>query len=95
MQAVPDAVSPSRTKREYRSVEDRRRIVEETLVPGVSVATIARAHDINANQVFGWRKLYHAGLLRPKNVASSDALQSPVRLLPVRSLQKRSKHRSS
>lgn len=83
MQAVPDPVSLPTTKRAYRSVEERRRIVEETLVPGVSVATVARAHGINANQVFGWRKLYHAGLLEPKDVPNSGALQSPVRLLPV------------
>jgi transposase len=37
--------------------------VEETLVPGASVARIARAHDVNANQVFHWRKLYQRGLL--------------------------------
>lgn len=84
MQAVPDPVSPARTKRAYRSVEERRRIVEETLVPGVSVATVARAHGINANQVFGWRKLYLAGLLEPKEVSSNKERQSPVRLLPVR-----------
>lgn len=84
MQAVPDPVSPARTKRAYRSVEERRRIVEETLVPGVSVAMVARAHGINANQVFGWRKLYQSGRLEPKEVSSSKALPSPVRLLPVR-----------
>ena len=83
MQGVPDPVSHPTTKRAYRSVEERRRIVEETLVPGTSVATVARTHGINANQVFGWRKLYHAGLLEPKNVASSSALQCGVRLLPV------------
>jgi transposase len=83
MQAVPEVVCPARTKRAYRSVEERRRIVEETLVPGVSVATVARAHGINANQVFGWRKLYQTGLLGPKDVSSSKALGSPVRLLPV------------
>lgn len=83
MQAVTDPVSSSRTKRQYRSVEERRRIVEETLVPGVSVATVARAHGVNANQVFGWRKLYQAGLLGPKDVSGGGALQSSVRLLPV------------
>jgi transposase len=52
-------------------------------VPGVSVATVARARGINANQVFGWRKLYLAGLLEPKDVSSGKARASPVRLLPV------------
>ena len=40
-----------------------RRIVEETLVRGASVAAIARNHDVNANLVFGWRRLYKKGVL--------------------------------
>jgi len=32
-------------------------------VPGASVSRVARRHDVNANQVFHWRKLYHAGRL--------------------------------
>lgn len=64
-------------KRRYRTIEEKRRIVEETLQPGASVARIARAHGVNANQVFGWRQLYHQGQLerRPD--------QMPA-LLPVR-----------
>src|SRR5499427_10559990 len=46
-----------------RSVKERREIVEETLVPGASVARVARRHDVNANQVFYWRKLYREGRL--------------------------------
>jgi len=37
--------------------------VEETLVPGASVSRVARRHDVNANQVFHWRRLYHQGRL--------------------------------
>jgi len=38
-------------------------VVEETIRPGApSVAVIA----LNANQVFNWRKLYHAGRLNDK-----------------------------
>jgi transposase len=37
--------------------------VEETQVPGASVARVARRHDVNANQVFYWRKLYREGRL--------------------------------
>lgn len=29
----------------------------------MSVARVARAHGVNANQVFHWRRLYHQGLL--------------------------------
>ena len=46
-----------------RSVKERREIVEETLVAGASVARVARRHDVNANQVFYWRKLYREGRL--------------------------------
>ena len=61
-------------KRQQRTVEEKRRIVEETLAEGASVARVARAHGVNANQVFGWRRLYQAGRL-----GGSGA----VKLLPV------------
>lgn len=44
-------------------MQERRTIVEETLLPGSSVSRVARRHDVNANQVFYWRKLYHEGRL--------------------------------
>jgi transposase len=44
-------------------VQERRQIVEETLAPGASVARVARAHSVNANQVFHWRTLYRRGRL--------------------------------
>lgn len=84
MGAISQPISQSRTKRRYRSAEERRRIVEETLVPDTSVAIVARAHGVNANQVFGWRKLYQAGLLGSTQAALvSEAGTSCVRLLPV------------
>ena len=52
-----------RPLRRMRSVAEKRRIVEETLKPGASVALIARRHEVNANLVFGWRRLYQQGLL--------------------------------
>ena len=62
--------------RQRRSIAEKRRIVEETLVEGASVARVARAHGINANQVFGWRRLYLAGRLGDGKAA--------MKLLPVR-----------
>jgi transposase len=50
-------------KRQRRSVEEKRRIVEETLAAGASVARVARRHAVNANQVFYWRKKYGEGRL--------------------------------
>jgi transposase len=63
-------------RRRYRSKQERRQIVEETLQPGASVAVIARQHGVNANQVFHWRKLYREGRL--------DVGQSAAQLVPVR-----------
>ena len=84
MDTVFQPISQSRNKRRYRSAEERRRIVEETLVPGTSVAIVARAHGVNANQVFGWRKLYQAGRLGCANAVSmTEASTSGARLLPV------------
>jgi transposase len=65
---------PPANRRQRRSIAEKRRIVEETLVEGASVARVARAHGVNANQVFYWRKLYQAGRLGA----------SATQLLPVR-----------
>ena len=84
MGTAAQPVSQPRTKRHYRSPDERRRIVEETLLPGTSVAVIARAHGVNANQVFAWRKMYQAGRLGSTAQASVlEASASCVRLLPV------------
>ena len=71
-----DKQIPVAAQRQRRSIAEKRRIVEETLAAGASVARVAGAHGINANQVFGWRRLYLAGRLgEPK---------PGIKLLPVR-----------
>src|SRR3981189_2407994 len=55
--------TPKQIRRRRRSVEEKRRIVEETLEAGASVARVARRHAVNANQVFYWRKKYREGRL--------------------------------
>jgi transposase len=54
------AIASTRQEKRRRSVEENRRIVEETLETGASVA---RRHAVNANQVFYWRKKYQEGRL--------------------------------
>src|SRR5579872_3455776 len=51
-----------RGSRRYRTIEERREIVEQTLKPGVSVSQVARANDVNTNLVFTWRRQYRQGL---------------------------------
>src|SRR5512140_4028650 len=68
----------SENKRRRWSILERRQIVEETLVPGASVARVARAHGVNANEVFGWRRLYQRGLLG--GVGGGAAALLPVKI---------------
>jgi transposase len=66
-------------KRRRRIWEDdeKRRIVAQTRVPGVSVSQVARRYDVNANMVFKW-------LRDPRFMPSADDLPSflPVEVLP-------------
>jgi transposase len=73
-------ISEPAAKRRYRSKQERRQIVEETLQPGASVAVIARQHGVNANQVFHWRKLYREGRLGAEPAAAQLV---PVRISEV------------
>jgi transposase len=67
----------AKPKRRYYSVDEKRRIVQQTLADGASVARIAQAHGVNANLVFNWRKLYQAGQLGGRQ----DAKLLPVRVM--------------
>ncbi len=86
-------VGPAKSpKRRLRTIAEKRQIVEETMVEGASVARIARAHGVNANQVFYWRMLYRKGrlgaaTLPPVRVTSETlSLQAPS--LPERAYAK-------
>jgi transposase len=71
-----EGLVPERRVRRWRSVAEKRRIVELTLVPGASVALVARAHGVNANQVLKWRREFERGEL-------SEPVLTSASLLPV------------
>jgi len=48
--------------------------VAATLTPGSSVSRVARRYDVNANQVFAWRRRYR----------SESAAPAALQLMPVR-----------
>ena len=50
-----------RRVRRWRSISEKRQIVQLTLEPGASVAEVARVHGLNANQVFKWRRAFERG----------------------------------
>lgn len=61
------------TRRRHRTVEEKQRIVQESLKPGASVAVVARQFEVNANQIFTWRRQLRRGELTGKRVASREA----------------------
>ena len=65
--------------RRQHTIEEKQRIVKETHVRGASVATVARRHNLNPNQVFAWRQLYRRGLLDP-NAAPESPPMLPVKI---------------
>ena len=65
-----------RRARVYRSVAEKRRIVELTFLPGASVSLVAQAEGVNSHQVFDWRRAYRNGKL-----AAGE--QESCKLLPV------------
>lgn len=66
----------ARRARRRRSASEKLQIVRLTMEPGASVAEIARAHGVNANQVFKWRRPFERGQL-------VDGASRATALLPV------------
>jgi transposase len=54
----------------------KREIVAASYAPGSSVSKVARHYDVNANQVFGWRKRY-------RDDPRASAMPAAARLIPV------------
>jgi transposase len=54
----------------------KREIVAAASLPGASVSVVARHYDVNANQVFAWRRRF-------REVDKASAPASPPTLVPV------------
>lgn len=75
-------------RRQFRSVEQKRQMVQETLKPGASVAVIARRHGVNANQLFSWRRQYRRGVLELVDAqTAAEATLVPVAVRELAPLQ--------
>jgi transposase len=86
----PIEVLTQAEQRRRRSVEEKLAIVRETFEPGASVSGVARRHQVNANQVFAWRKLYQDGSLSAVSageqvVPASDLVEA---MKQIRELQR-------
>jgi transposase len=74
-------MSMSVSKRPRRSWSDdaKQRIVAEALLPGASVADVARRHGVNANFLFSWRRsALTAGAVGVEVTATSEPAQPEV-----------------
>jgi len=58
-----------RRKRRSWTMEEKRRIIDQSLADGASIAEIARLHDLNANQLFTWRRQFGVEAIDPKELA--------------------------
>jgi len=61
----------------------KREIVAATLVPGASVSVVARRYDVNANQVFMWRRRYSDMAERPVSAPAGSPALVPVTITPT------------
>jgi len=68
--------------RRWRTLSEKRRIAELTFAPGASVAVVARANGVNANQVFKWRRALKRGELNEPAAALASLI--PVTLTAPR-----------
>ena len=70
-----DTNSAKRRRRNKRWPEAlKREIVAATYVPGSSVSMVARQYDVNANQVFRWRRLAEKSASTASSPSSSGGL---------------------
>ncbi len=72
----------------------KREIVAATYLPGSSVSIVARQYDVNANQVFRWRRLAEksgsptpgsSGALVPVTITSEPEQEGATRPTPAHS----------
>jgi transposase len=61
-----------------RSVDDKARIVVESLKPGANASEVARRRGLSPQQLFGWRRQAREGVGKaPAGFASPDVWQCP------------------
>ncbi len=66
--------APGGRRRRSWTREEKRRIVDESLREGASIAEVARRHELNANLLFTWRR---------KMGVESTERKDPMEIVPV------------
>src|SRR5215217_6814462 len=71
-QQASSSAPVSRRSRRSWSDDEKQRIIAEALLPGASVAEIARRHGLNANLLFNWRRSARAGCSAGAGMAATS-----------------------
>lgn len=73
---MPDVDTSAQERRRNKRWPEalKREVVAATYLPGSSVSVVARQYDVNANQVFAWRRRYRE---------VDEATAQPPALVPV------------
>ena len=80
-----EVIEPARKgRRRVYSAEEKRKIVEETSVPGQSVSSVSRRFGVSPSMVFKWRRLAEEGTLSSLGADESVVPQSEVKTLKAR-----------
>jgi len=78
-------IEPARSGRRRRfTAEEKRKIVEETTVPGHSVSSVSRRYGVSPSQVFKWRRLVEEGTMSSLGADEAVVPESEVKVLKVR-----------
>ena len=72
--SVMDTTATGRRRNRSWPEALKREIVAASFAPGSSVSEVARHYDVNANQVFNWRKLYGDDPRAPAVLSSAPQL---------------------
>ena len=71
-----------RERRRRYTAEEKVRLVEETMQPGMTVSAVARLHGVSPSLLFGWRRrMAEGGLEAVRAVAhesGGEALTAPL-----------------
>ena len=88
---VMGTTAPGRRRNRSWPEALKREIVAASFAPGSSVSIVARQYDVNANQVFSWRKRYREDIGQPCGpqlipvipvIVRQDAVAEPPAAVP-------------
>jgi transposase len=78
-----EVLSGSPRRRRW-TAEQKKAMVLETEQPGMSVSVVARKYEVQPNQLFRWRRLFHEGALTAVRAEEELVPSSEVRELKRR-----------